>query len=90
VDVDPDSYVLEGDGPVWSQRGQGRDGDGACEFHLVWPALKLNLYPGFANLSIGPVWPESTERTVGFLDYFFGADVDDAAARELIAFDDEV
>jgi phenylpropionate dioxygenase-like ring-hydroxylating dioxygenase large terminal subunit len=90
VDVDPDSYVLEGDGPVWSQRGQARDGDGASEFHLVWPALKLNIYPGFANLSIGPVWPESAERTVGFLDYFFGAGVDDAAARELIAFDDEV
>jgi len=36
------------------------------------------------------VWPESAERTVGFLDYFFGAGVDDAAARELIAFDDEV
>jgi choline monooxygenase len=52
--------------------------------------LKLNVYPGFANLSIGPVWPESPERTVGFLDYFFGAEVDEAAARDLIAFDDQV
>ena len=90
VDVDPDSYVLAGDGPVWSQHGRAREGEGGCEFHLVWPALKLNVYPGFANLSIGPVWPESPERTVGFLDYFFGADVDDASARELIAFDDQV
>jgi choline monooxygenase len=90
VDVDPDAYVLEGEGPVWSQYGRARDGDGRCEFHLVWPALKLNVYPGFANLSIGPVWPESPERTVGFLDYFFGADVDEAAAGELIAFDDQV
>jgi nitrite reductase/ring-hydroxylating ferredoxin subunit len=90
VDVDPDSYVLEGDGPVWSQYGRAREGDGTCEFHLVWPALKLNVYPGFANLSIGPVWPESPDRTVGFLDYFFGAEVDDSTARELIAFDDQV
>ena len=90
VDVDPDSYVLAGDGPVWSQHGRGREGEGACEFHLVWPALKLNVYPGFANLSIGPVWPESPERTVGFLDYFLGADVDEAAVRDLIAFDDQV
>jgi hypothetical protein len=74
VDVDPDAFVLAGDGPVWSQYGWAREGDGGCEFHLVWPALKLNIYPGFANLSIGPVWPESPERTVGFLDYFFGAD----------------
>jgi nitrite reductase/ring-hydroxylating ferredoxin subunit len=90
VDVDPDAFVLKGEGPVWSQYGRAREGDGGCEFHLVWPSLKLNIYPGFANLSIGPVWPESPERTVGFLDYFFGADVDDEAARELIAFDDQV
>jgi nitrite reductase/ring-hydroxylating ferredoxin subunit len=90
VDVDPDAFVLAGEGPVWSQYGRARQGDGGCEFHLVWPALKLNIYPGFPNLSIGPVWPESPERTVGFLDYFFGADVDDEAACELIAFDDQV
>jgi choline monooxygenase len=90
VDVDPDAYVLEGDGPVWSQYGTARDGSGTCAFHLVWPALKINVYPGFANLSIGPVWPETAGRTAGFLDYFFGADVDDAWAEELIAFDDQV
>ena len=48
------------------------------------------MYPGSPNLSIGPVWPDGPGRTVGFLDYFFGADVDDAWARELIAFDDQV
>lgn len=90
VDVDPDAYVLEGDGPVWSQYGLARDGDGTCEFHLVWPALKINVYPGPANLSIGPVWPVSPGRTVGFLDYFFGPDVDEETAAELIAFDDQV
>jgi len=90
VDVDPDAYTLEGDGPVWSQYGRARDGGGTCEFHLVWPALKINVYPGLANLSIGPVWPVAPERTVGFLDYFFGPEVDEAAAAELIAFDDQV
>jgi choline monooxygenase len=90
VDVDPDSYALTGDGPVWSQRGRAGEGGGGCEFHLVWPALKVNVYPGPANLSIGPVWPQAPDRTVGFLDYFFGAEVDEAAAAELIAFDDQV
>ena len=90
VDVDPGSYVLEGNGPVWSQYGHARDGSGSCAFHLVWPGLKINVYPGPANLSIGPVWPESPGRTVGFLDYFFGPDVDEAWARELIEFDDVV
>jgi choline monooxygenase len=90
VDVDASAWRLEGDDPVWSQYGSARDGSGDCSFHLVWPALKINLYPGSANLSIGPVWPEGPGRTVGFLDYFFGEDVDDAWARELIAFDDQV
>jgi choline monooxygenase len=90
VDVDPEAWLLDGEGPVWSQYGRAREGDGSCEFHLVWPALKVNVYPGFANLSIGPVWPEGPERTAGFLDYFFGPDVDDATARELLELDDQV
>jgi choline monooxygenase len=90
VDVAPDTYRLEANGRVWSQFGEARAGAGRCEFHLVWPTLKINVYPGFANLSIGPVWPESPERTVGFLDYFFGADVPEQDARELFEFDDQV
>jgi nitrite reductase/ring-hydroxylating ferredoxin subunit len=90
VDVDPDAYRLEADGERWSQYGNARDGDGRCVFHLVWPALKINVYPGLVNLSIGPVWPESPTRTAGFLDYFFGPDVDEERAAELIAFDDQV
>ena len=46
VDVDPDAYTLECAARRWSQYGQARDGDGACQFHLVWPALKVNAYPG--------------------------------------------
>jgi choline monooxygenase len=90
VDVAPDTYRLEANGRVWSQYGQARAGEGRSEFHLVWPTLKINVYPGLANLSIGPVWPESPERTVGFLDYFFGSDVPDDQARELLEFDDQV
>jgi nitrite reductase/ring-hydroxylating ferredoxin subunit len=90
LDVDPDAYVLEGEGPVWSQYGSARDGSGGCAFHLVWPGLKINVYPGPRNLSIGPVWPESAGRTAGFLDYFFAPDIDDAWARELIELDDRV
>jgi carnitine monooxygenase subunit len=90
VDVDPDAYVLESGEGRWSQYGRARASDGTCQFHLVWPALKINVYPGFANFSIGPVWPEAPERTAGYLDYFFGAEVSDADAAELIAFDGEV
>jgi len=37
-----------------------------------------------------PTLAGSASRTVGFLDYFFGPDVDEAWAREAIAFDDRV
>jgi choline monooxygenase len=90
VDVDPDAYVLESGDGRWSQYGHARNGDGMCQFHLVWPALKVNVYPGLSNVSLGPVWPEGPERTAGYLDYFFGADVSDADAAELKAFDDQV
>lgn len=90
VDVSPEAYVLEPAERRWSQYGQARDGGGACQFHLVWPTLKINVYPGFPNLSLGSVWPEGPERTAGFLDYYFGPGVDDARAAELIAFDEQV
>jgi carnitine monooxygenase subunit len=57
IDVDPDAYVLESGEGRWSQYGRARAGDGTCQFHLVWPALKINVYPVFANFSIGPIWP---------------------------------
>jgi Ring hydroxylating alpha subunit (catalytic domain) len=90
VNVDPGAYVLEAHDRCWSQYGHARHGDGTCQFHLVWPALKINAYPGLANLSLGPVRPSDPERTDGFLDYYFGADVTDDAAADLIAFDDVV
>jgi phenylpropionate dioxygenase-like ring-hydroxylating dioxygenase large terminal subunit len=95
VDVDPDAYRLEANGGLLSQYGArraGADGGGAegCQFHLVWPALKVIVYPGAANLSLGPIWPEGPERAGGFLDYFFGPDVPEQVQRELIEFDDQV
>ena len=93
VDVDPDAYRLETANGVLSQFGRRRgdgEGDPTCQFHLVWPALKVIVYPGATNLSLGPVWPVGPERAAGFLDYFFGPDVSDATARELVEFDDQV
>src|SRR5262249_35355842 len=70
VDVDRDAYRLEVENGVLSQfarrRGTGEGAD-ECQFHLVWPALKVIVYPGAANLSLGPVWPVGPERTGGFL-----------------------
>jgi choline monooxygenase len=39
---------------------------------MIWPSIKVNVMPGPANLSIGPLLPVEPGRTEGWLDYFFG------------------
>jgi phenylpropionate dioxygenase-like ring-hydroxylating dioxygenase large terminal subunit len=92
VDVDPDAYALEEHETFWSQYARLRE-DGAApggQFHLLFPNVKLNVYPGPPNLSIGPVLPAGPERAEGYLDYFFPGDADPAWIEELVAFDDQV
>jgi choline monooxygenase len=95
VDVSREEYRLEQRRWHSSQfahaRTRGEPGDAAAgQFHFVWPNLKVNVYPGRPNLSIGPVWPEGPERSRGFLDYFFAADEDEAWIRDLLELDDQV
>jgi choline monooxygenase len=90
VDVSPDAYLLEEHRWHWSQFAHARDNGSAGSFHFVWPNLKLNVYPGRPNLSIGPVWPEGPERSRGFLDYFFAPGEDEAWIRDLLELDDQV
>jgi choline monooxygenase len=99
VDVRPEAYRLTADGTVASQLGpvrsdaRGPDANGevaAGSFHFVWPNLKVNVYPGRPNLSIGPLVPTGPEQSRGFLDYFFAPDVDEAWIEELLDFDDQV
>jgi hypothetical protein len=46
--------------------------------------------PGKPNLSIGPIIPHAPGQTYRYLDYFFGADVDDEWIADYIALDDQV
>jgi choline monooxygenase len=90
VDVSPDVYRLEGDGPVLSQYGPARDSGAVGQFHFLWPGTTINVYPGRPNLSIGPVIPAAPGRTERFLDYFFTPEEDEAWIGELLELDDEV
>jgi phenylpropionate dioxygenase-like ring-hydroxylating dioxygenase large terminal subunit len=92
VDVDPDAYILETNETFWSQYARLRNDTAAPagQFHLLFPNVKLNVYPGPPNLSIGPVLPAGPERSLGYLDYFFPADADDTWIEELVGFDDQV
>ena len=90
IDVSPEAYVLEEHRWHWSQYAQARQNGARGQFHFVWPNLKLNVYPGGPNLSIGPIWPEGPERSRGFLDYFFATGEDEAWIRDLLDLDDQV
>jgi choline monooxygenase len=90
VDVSPGEYTLQEHRWHWSQYAHTRDNGASGSFHFVWPNLKLNVYPGRPNLSIGPVWPEGPERSRGFLDYFFAPDEEESWIRDLLELDDQV
>jgi phenylpropionate dioxygenase-like ring-hydroxylating dioxygenase large terminal subunit len=90
VETDPDAYVLEAHDAHWSQYCVTKDGDGTGQFHLLWPTFRLNVFPGPVNVSVASLVPDGPERSRGFFDYFFGQNVTDEQARELLAFDDRV
>ena len=90
VDVSPEAYRLEVGRLHSTQVGPARDGETRSQFHFVWPSTGINVFPGEANLSIGPIVPGAPDRTDRFLDYFFGADVSEAWIAELLELDDAV
>jgi choline monooxygenase len=95
-DVDPDEYRLEPISEhVLSQfahtREEGEEeGEGQAQFHFVWPNLRINVFAGAPNLSLGPLLPAGPERSTGFLDYFFAPGADSGWLDELLAFDRQV
>jgi choline monooxygenase len=99
IDVDPEAYRLERHATFASHyahvrehpRGSHYDAAGLDgQFHLVWPALKVNVMPGRPNLSLGPLTPRSPGRTDGVLDYFFAPDEDPDWIADFAALDHEV
>ncbi len=90
VDVHPDRYVLEAHPTFGAQfcrsKGTGERG----QFHLLYPNTGINVFPGPANLSIGPMHPRGPNRTERYLDYFFAPDVGEDWRQEFFAFDDQV
>ena len=57
----PDRYVLEAH-PTFGAQFCKREGHGERgQFHLLYPNTGINVFPGPANLSIGPIHPERPE-----------------------------
>lgn len=106
MDVRQDAYALSGDGNVFSQvapiRETARQGTGKAaaydpagavtqgQYHLLWPNFTIDINPGHPNLSVDVWIPAGPERTRGFTDTFFGPDVPEEWAREMVAFNHQV
>jgi phenylpropionate dioxygenase-like ring-hydroxylating dioxygenase large terminal subunit len=93
VDVSQERYRLQSHPTFASHFARARDGNGGGvegQFHLVWPNIKVNVMPGLPNLSIGPLLPVASDRTDGWLDYFFAAETDPGWIEEYLELDDQV
>lgn len=90
VDTHPDRYLLEAHATFASQFCRAKSSGDAGQFHLLYPNTGINVFPGPANLSIGPILPTAPGRTERHLDYFFAPDVDEQWLRDFFAFDDQV
>jgi len=105
VDVDVDSYRLverehsssqfgsirpsvyaEGANVAYVPRGEV---DGA-QYHFIWPNTTVNIEAGRTNLSMDVTFPTAPGRSKGWTDYYYGADVSDEEASELMAFASQV
>jgi choline monooxygenase len=100
IDVAPDTYSLETRPSLLSQFGPPRNGGGGVydalgeitrgQFHFLFPNTAINVMPGRANLSIGPIVPLDADRTYRYLDYFFAPETDEGWIADYVALDDQV
>jgi choline monooxygenase len=60
------------------------------QYHFLWPNITISINPGLPNLSM-EVWnPDGPGRTTGLSEQYFGPEVPEDVAREVMAFDDQV
>jgi choline monooxygenase len=92
IDVHPERYRLASRPTFASHHVRSRGGPTAVQgqFHMVWPAIKVNVMPGRPNLSIGPLLPTAADRTDGYLDYFFAPGEDPEWIEDFLALDFQV
>jgi choline monooxygenase len=88
VDVHPDRYLLEAHPTFSAQLATAKQTGERGQFHLLYPNTGINVFPGPANLSIGPISPNGANRTARYLDYYFAPADDPAWRDEIFAYDE--
>jgi choline monooxygenase len=103
IDVQPEAYRLEAHEWFSSQAGSVRetvsgaehpyDAEGEvreAQYHYLWPNFTISINPGQPNLEIDVRMPDGPGRTRGFSEHYFGPDVGEAWAAEMMRFNAQV
>jgi phenylpropionate dioxygenase-like ring-hydroxylating dioxygenase large terminal subunit len=105
IDVDPDAYELTVREGFSSQVGRVRpsalsgNGKGGyvprgdvmqAQYHFLWPNTTIDIEAGPVNIAIERWVPTGLRTTVEVTDYFFGEDVGEEQAQEVIEFGTQV
>jgi phenylpropionate dioxygenase-like ring-hydroxylating dioxygenase large terminal subunit len=103
IDVRPDAYRLEAHRWFSSQAGSVRetisgeappyDAEGdlrEAQYHYLWPNLTISINPGQPNLSLDVWIPDGPGRTRGLAEHYFGPDVSEEWAEDMMAFNAQV
>jgi phenylpropionate dioxygenase-like ring-hydroxylating dioxygenase large terminal subunit len=105
IDVDPDAYELTVSAAYSSQVGRVREsalaGNGKApyvprgavtqaQYHFIWPNTTISIEAGAANIAIERWAPTGLRTTAEVTDYFFGRDVTEKQAQEIIEFGTQV
>ena len=105
IDVDPDAYLLTVAAGYSSQVGRVREsalsGNGKApydprgavtqaQYHFIWPNTTISIEAGPMNIAIERWIPTGLRTTAEVTDYFFGRDVNDTEAKDVIDFGTQV
>jgi choline monooxygenase len=105
IDVSPDAYALTVAPSYSSQVGSVRpsalSGNGKApyvprgavtqaQYHFLWPNTTISIEAGATNISIERWVPVHPGACIEVTDSFFGRDVSEAEAQEIIAFGTQV
>ena len=105
IDVDPDAYLLTVAAGYSSQVGRVREsalsGNGKApyvprgavtqaQYHFIWPNTTISIEAGPMNIAIERWVPTGLRTTAEVTDYFFGHDVIETEAQDVIDFGTQV
>ena len=80
------SVYAEGANVAYVPRGEVE----GAQYHFIWPNTTVNIEAGRTNLSLDVTFPTAPGRSKGWTDYYYGVDVSNDEAVELMAFANQV